>query len=152
MTGHYAELVRWAHDGEVFGAAFLRALAGGSAHAEHRRQLAALLELEERTLALLAPVVAAELGAVDDTAARSRAAAYAARVAAAPWDAFLTDLADGAERAMPRFAELVAAAPPEQRDRFERLAEHERVVGEFARLSLSGDIPSALAVVDAHLR
>ncbi|SDT11660.1 hypothetical protein [Jiangella sp. DSM 45060] len=152
MTGRYAELLRWAHDGEVFGAAFLRALAGGSAHTEHRAELTALLDLEERTLALLAPVVAASLGPVDDAAALSRAAAYAARVAAAPWDAFLTDLADGAVRALPRFAELVAAAPADQRVRFERLAEHERVVGEFARLSLAGDTPSALAVVEAHLR
>lgn len=148
MTGRYAELVRWAHDGEVFGAAFLRALVDGGAHPRRRPQLEALLELELRTLELLRPVTSPAPG---DAALLERASSYAAGVAAKPWDDFLTDLEDGAERALPRFDELAALAPAAERDRFERLAEHERVVGAFARLDRAGDTAAALAVIAEHL-
>lgn len=36
MTGRCAELVRWTYDGEMFGAAFLRTLVDGDAHADRR--------------------------------------------------------------------------------------------------------------------
>ncbi|TDE13998.1 hypothetical protein E1269_04400 [Jiangella asiatica] len=72
-------------------------------------------------------------------------------MASGSWDAFLSELEDGADRTLPRFEELVAVSPAVERGLFERLVEHERVVGEFARLDRAGATAAALAVVSEHL-
>jgi hypothetical protein len=151
VSARYRELVRWAYEGEVFGAALLRAVLAAPAHAEHRPQVRALLDLEAGTLGLIAPVAARELGPVDDGPALAKAAAYAARVAKSTWPWFLDELADGADRAQPRFDELTALGPAADRALFERLAEHERVMGEFARLARTGAGAEAMTVVRRHL-
>lgn len=151
MSARYRELVRWAYDGEVFGAALLLAVLETPAHAAHGPQLRALLDLEAGTLELIAPVAARELGAVDDAPALAKAAEYAARVAESSWEWFLDELEQGAERALPTFEELTALSPAAERSRFERLAEHERVMGEFVRLDRAGATAEATALVRRHL-
>lgn len=147
-TARVHELLRWAYEGEVFGATFTADALREGALADRRIELETIQRLEERTRDVLAGVVTARQVTVDQHTAEQAGRGYAERLAGLTWEQFLVETVNAAEEALPRLKELrdLMATDPAMNE----LVDHEVALLAFARRARAGG-SDAVQIIDQHL-
>lgn len=147
----YRDLLAWAYQGEVFGAAFLRILLECGAFPDHRDSLRLLLACEEVTACQLEPLAKAMEVARTDSNVELTASRFAREVATQSWIDFMARTVRIAEEALPQFRALQAVGPAHAADALQAVVEHETALLEFGTRSLQGDVAAATAILTGHL-
>lgn len=149
----YLAEIREAYEGEIYGEALFRDLAGSVEAADHRRTLAILAELEAETRRRLAPLLLRRSIEVADEASQiEKGRLLAAEMKALSWTVLIERLESIIRPAVDRYDALADAASPDDREALNYLARHERALLDFVtaeRAGAAGSLDSVLALLAA---
>jgi hypothetical protein len=141
----YDELLLEAYNGELFGNAIFSEMAGRDEWHDHRETLELLATIEDRTAAVLRPLVdAAGIDAGDGEEARRSGRELGAL--GGSWDGFVKALFDALPPFLANFARLREVAPDPHHAAITALVSHEQTISAFAQLEMGGfhDVSTAL--------
>jgi hypothetical protein len=152
MASNYAEYVNERYQGEVYGEALFRGLADRADVETLREKLRVLEQLERETKDLLREEVAwLGLDTRESPERQAEGEELAKRLSSVPWATFMKGFLAEVNKLIAEFerSETLALAGKEQLLR--HVTAHERALGQFAELELSGASDS-LAAVKALLK
>jgi hypothetical protein len=149
MSDYDAQLLD-AYTGELFGNALFAELAGRDDLQAHRDALQLLADIEERTGAVLRPLVdAAGIAVGDEEEPRRQGRELAASVRS--WDGFVRALFDGLPPFLAAFARLREISPDPHHPAIAALVVHEETISAFAQLELAGHHDVSTAMLRRYL-
>jgi hypothetical protein len=150
MADDYSTLVLDAYKGELFGDGFFGALAP-QFDGERREKVELLQRIEQRTAAVLKPLVDPGLLASldeDETRATGPALADGQKF---EWDGFLHGLHDALPAFLDGFVRARELADDPNHPAFAALVAHEETISAFTDLELAGHTSSARALLERYL-
>jgi hypothetical protein len=138
MADHYETLLLDAYRGELFGDGYFGAVAA-RVEGEQRTKAELLQRIEQRTAAMLRPLVGpALLATLDEDAERASGPALVDPSAAFDWDGFVRALHDALPGFLAGFVRLRELADDPDAPAFAALVAHEQTIATFADLELAG--------------
>lgn len=150
----YLKGVSELYQGEVLGEVVFGGLLKTAENDEQRYKLGTMLQLETETKARLRPVVFRYgLELADDPAVRAEGLSAVEAMSPMPWHQKMQSVHDVIRnRYIPRYKEIAAIAPAEDREIAESMVEHETALFEMARRELSGMADRSVDPVAALLK
>lgn len=151
MSDQYDTLLLSAYRGELFGDGFFGALTERY-EGEQRDKTALLQQIEQRTAAVLRPLVdPALLAALDEDEARASGPALVEAQDDFEWDTFLKSLHDALPTFLADFIRTRELAPEPNDPALVALVAHEQTIAAFADLELAGHRDVSRALLERYL-
>jgi hypothetical protein len=148
----YDDLVLDAYKGELLGDGLFGALAAQLDDGDRRKKVELLQQIEQRTAAVLRPLVHADLLAdVDDDAERAKGLAFAPPAEHFEWEGFLKALHDALPAFLDGFVRCRELADEPNEPALAALIAHEQTIAAFTDLELAGHGDSARALLERYL-
>jgi hypothetical protein len=151
MSDQYDSLLLDAYRGELFGDGFFGAIAE-QFDGEQRQKAELLQQIEQRTAAVLRPLVEPSmLAALDESDARASGPALVEAQGHFDWDGFLRALHDALPAFLADFVRVRELAPDPDAPALVALVQHEQTINAFAELELAGHRDVSGALLERYL-
>jgi hypothetical protein len=151
MADEYDTLVLNAYLGELLGDGLFGALAA-QLDGERREKVALLQTIEQRTAAVLEPLVdPALLASVDADEERAKGASMGSMAQQLEWEAFLTALHTELPKFLDGFVRARELADDPEHPALAALVAHEETIAAFTQLELGGHGDSARSLLERYL-
>ncbi|HEY3832039.1 MAG TPA: hypothetical protein VGO03_07075 [Acidimicrobiia bacterium] len=150
MADEYDTLILQAYCGELLGDALFGAFAS-QLEGQRREKVELLQQIEQRTAAMLEPLVdPALLASVDQDAERAKGSALLAG-GALDWDTFVKSLHDALPGFLTDFVRARELATDPEHPALAALVAHEQTIAAFTDLELSGHGDVTQAMLERYL-
>jgi hypothetical protein len=151
MADQYDSLVLDAYRGELFGDGFFGAVAE-QFDGEQRAKVELLQQIEQRTAAVLRPLVdPGLLAALDEDAARKSGDDLVAAQGTFEWATFLRGLHDALPGFLAAFVRTRELADDPNDGALVALVQHEQTIATFTDLELDGHVDVSRALLERYL-
>ncbi len=149
----YLKAIELAYQGEVYGEALYRKIAGVQQDPGHAWKWQVMVQLEHETKHLMRRLVARHGGDIaEQQASRDQAEMDFARYRSLPWLELMKVFAAELLPAIAEYAELEYDSPPRDRWVIQRLTDHEVVSKRFCDLEVAGRPDISIAPVENFCR